>query len=474
LFIAHIHTYNKELMTRKFLHSTIVLILTAYSSLQGTAQKISSGSYHSIYLCESGYVNSWGSNITGQIGDNTTSDRYQPVYTNLLSNVVDVAGGGQYSFALTADGRLWGWGGNASGQLGTGDVLNRNEPTEITAISNVAALAPGTNYMLVLLEDGTVWGWGSNGYTLGNGTSDNSLIPVQVSNLDEVTQVSAGVGHALALRSDGTVWAWGSNNNGKLGDGTTTDRSTPVQVINLEDVIEIAAGKFHHSLALKNDGTVWAWGENTRGQLGDSSTVHSSVPVQVRDLTDVVSISAGYMHSLALKSDGTLWAWGSNEHGQIGNNENDDQISPVQVLTDVASLAHGFYYHTMVEKTDGSIWGWGINTRGVLGDGTTSTRRVPQEVGNLCLPIVSVNETTTDKPILYPNPASADLFLSGMLGNTFCGIYDISGRLMMQQQFHSASALEVETISIKELAPGIYLLITDNDGQRFQHTWVKQ
>jgi alpha-tubulin suppressor-like RCC1 family protein len=189
--------------------------------------------------------------------------------------------------------------------------------------------------------------------------------------------------HTLALKSDGTVWAWGRNTYGQLGDNTTTQRNTPVQTHNLTDVISIAAGS-HHSLALKSDGTVWAWGNNNYGRLGDNTTTERHTPVQTHNLTDVISIAAGNQHSMALQSDGTVWAWGNNEFGQLGDNTTTNRSTPVQTenLTDVISIAAGLY-HSLALQSDGAIWAWGNNYNGELGDNTTTERHIPVQTLNL-------------------------------------------------------------------------------------------
>jgi alpha-tubulin suppressor-like RCC1 family protein len=142
--------------------------------------------------------------------------------------------------------------------------------------------------------------------------------------------VKGGNYHSVALKTDGTVWAWGYNYYGQLGDGTYTDRSTPAQVSNLTDVKAISTLS-SHALALKSDGTVWAWGYNYFGQLGDNTTTNRNTPVQVQNLTNVVAVAAGGSHSLALKSDGTVWAWGNNYSGQLGDNSTTNRSLPVQV-----------------------------------------------------------------------------------------------------------------------------------------------
>ncbi len=132
-------------------------------------------------------------------------------------------------------------------------------------------------------------------------------------------RLAAGDSHTLALKSDGTVWAWGHNGDGQLGDGTFTNRTTPVQVKDLSGVIAIDGGQHNHSLAVKSDGTVWGWGNNDDGHLGDGTYTNRNSPVQVADFGDAIAVAGGDSHSLALKSDGTVWAWGANWHGQLGD-----------------------------------------------------------------------------------------------------------------------------------------------------------
>ena len=203
------------------------------------------------------------------------------------------------------------------------------------------------------------------------------------SSLTDVTAIAAGSAHTVALKTDGTVYAWGMNYCGQLGDGTTTDRYTPVKVSTLTDVTAIAAG-YLHTVALKTDGTVYAWGSNSFGQLGDGTTTERHAPVQVSTLTDMTAISAGRYHTVALKTDGTVYAWGYNYYGQLGDGTTTDRHAPVEVssLTDVTAIAAG-RNHTVALKTDGTVYTWGWNSNGQLGDDTTTDRHAPVEVSSL-------------------------------------------------------------------------------------------
>jgi len=254
-------------------------------------------------------------------------------------------------------------------------------------LDRVESISAGNAHSLALRDDGTVWAWGSNNHgRLGYGpTSGGGLVstPVQVRNLDRVESISAGNAHSLALRDDGTVWAWGDNTHGQLGDGNIFSSSgTPVQVVGLsDDVMAISAGG-SHSLALRHDGTVWAWGNNANRQLGDGTTTgRRPTPLQVRDLDRVESISAGNEHSLALRDNGTVWAWGNNANGRLGDGTSVQRPTPVQVLglSGVEAISSG-RNHSVALRSDGTVWSWGWNRDrqlGVLGDEQVPYSTVP-------------------------------------------------------------------------------------------------
>jgi alpha-tubulin suppressor-like RCC1 family protein len=242
----------------------------------------------------------------------------------LTTGVVAIGAGDENSVALKADGSVWAWGRNDRGQLGNGTNTDSDVPVLVSGLSSgVTAIADGRDFSLALKSDGSVWGWGNNfNSQLGNGTEETQeSTPTRVKGLGaRVTAIAVGDVHSMALTSEARVWAWGSNRSGQLGDGSSRDSRMPVQVSILSGVKAIAAGRSDDSLALMSDGSVWAWGWGAAGQLGNGTTTDRSVPIAVSSLArDVTAIAAGDFDNLALKSDGSVWAWGSNNHGELGD-----------------------------------------------------------------------------------------------------------------------------------------------------------
>jgi alpha-tubulin suppressor-like RCC1 family protein len=228
------------------------------------------------------------------------------------------------------------------------------------------------------------WGNGVNGQ-LGDGTTVSKSSPVQIGALITWGQVSAGGdnGTMSAVKLDGTLWAWGRNNNGNLGQNDTVNRSSPVQVGALTNWYEVSVGK-DTVAATKSDGTLWAWGYNNGGQVGDNTTIRRSSPVQVGALTDWAQVSVGSNHCSAIKTNGTLWGWGAGSFGKIGDGTTTNRSSPVQVgsLTNWLQVSAGGN-HTSAVKTDNTLWAWGLNNSGQLGQNNVVNTSSPVQIGAL-------------------------------------------------------------------------------------------
>lgn len=343
---------------------------------------VAAGGGFSLFLEEDGTPWSWGGNMYGQLGDGTNGDWHYkdtPHQVPGLSGIVQLQAGHLYSLALKDDGTVWVWGTNGNGQLcQDSSVSLSNVPVQVSGLTNITAIAAGDRHCLVLKNDGTVWGWGYNSYgQLGNGsTIEAQRSPVQVSGLSGVVAVTAGYWHSLALKSDGTVWAWGNNTSGQLGNNSTTNSSTPVQVGSLSQVDEIYAAGFNSAAII--DGEVWAWGGWGDGQLGpDASEASSKIPQQLAGLSDITNLGGAGSFFIALKDDGTVWSWGRNDLGQLGIGTTSTNVSnPTQIagLSNIIAISDGTGGdHSLALEEDGTAWAWGTNNSGALGNDTSGS-----------------------------------------------------------------------------------------------------
>lgn len=488
---------NGQLGTGTFMETTPVQVA---SGVLTDVVAIGAGSFASYAVKSDGTAWAWGANASGQLGDGSGVDQAAPVAVASLTGVAAIAGGWDHAAALKSDGTVWCWGSNWSGQLGDWYFGGSATPIQAVGVSGAVAIATGSDHTLAKLSDGSMWAWGGNfngqlatgdawvstlnfdplptqldagvvqvsagGYTsfalksdgtisgfgyveygqMGDGLYQGKPFPVQAYGLkeggvsgaggrfhaaivlsdgtvgwvgqydtqnlyiggmdpddqryelkvltlaDDAVSVSSGDQHTLALLANGTVWAWGVNANGELGDGTNTTSMTPVQVSGLTNVISIAADA-STSVAVKSDGTVWAWGSNATGQLADGTTTPSNVPVQIvaTGLANITKVAVGGDHVIARKNDGTVWAWGNNDMGQLVGGGS-TVLLPTQIsgLTNVSEIAAGTGF-SLALRTNGTVSSWGFNDYGQLGLGDTTLRTTPVVVPGL----VGVAQVTT-------------------------------------------------------------------------------
>jgi alpha-tubulin suppressor-like RCC1 family protein len=336
------------------------------------------------------YVNAWawGNNSVGQLGDNTTTDRSSPVsVVGGFTDWVQISVGFQHTAAVRSNGTAWAWGVNFIGQLGNNTAtFPQTSPVSVVGgFTDWVQISAGQTHTAAIRANGTAWAWGQNvNGEVGNGFFGGAYSsPISVvGGVTNWVQISAGTSHTAAVRANGTAWAWGAN-GGRLGDGTITNRSSPVSVVGgFTDWVQISAGQ-QHTAAIRANGTAWAWGNNQFGRLGDNTTTSRTSPVSVvGGFTDWVQITAGGNHSVAIRANGTAWAWGWNSNGRLGDNTVTSRLSPVSVVggfTDWVQISAGGS-HTVAIRANGTAWAWGSNGYGRLGDNTTTTRSSPVSV----------------------------------------------------------------------------------------------
>lgn len=359
------------------------------TSIFNSVIAIAAGSSYSLALCSDGTLLAWGDNEWSQLGDGSTNKRAVPEQVSIGTDILAIAGGGEHALALDTNGYVWAWGSGHHSQIGDGTSTNESIPVSLSFTTDIISIAARRTHSLVVDSDGKIWTWGKNtDGQLGDNSVEDKLSPVYIpTSAEPMANVSGGDLHSLAVSSNGTVWAWGNNVSGKLGDGSGFSWRIPVQVENLENCMAIAAGD-DHSLGLAENHTVWAWGSNNQGALGLGAThPNSNVPLHVSSIANIEAIAAGWIHSLALHENGTVWAWGNNIWGQIGNGDSGSNLKqeiPVQALdiSNAISISAGSQ-HSLAVCEDGAIRAWGDNAYGQLGDGSTIKRSTPISIDTI-------------------------------------------------------------------------------------------
>jgi alpha-tubulin suppressor-like RCC1 family protein len=327
----------------------------------------------------------WGDNTYGQLGFGNTNTAVVPTQSGIDYNWVSVSAGTHSHVRVRADGALFTAGRNQYGQLGDGTTVNKNLEVLISTLTVWQSASSNLNFTVALKSDGSIWGWGANSNgQLGQGNNNLSYNnPTRIGNGNEWSQIAAGGNHVMAIKSDGSLWAWGRNTNGELGIGSYSGTNVPVRVGSANDWISIAPG-YTHSYALKSDGTLWATGDNSQGTLGNGTFGSSSnVFVQVGFSNLWVGISSGDYFAVGMQVNGSIWSWGSNGFGQLGQGNTNNVHTPTQIGSGVTwKQAVANRRHMMAIQANGTLWACGENADGRLGDGTTTQRTSLIQIGS--------------------------------------------------------------------------------------------
>jgi alpha-tubulin suppressor-like RCC1 family protein len=331
----------------------------------------------------------WGKNTNGKLGDGTTEDRLFPVFADTTMNFTTVAAGNQYSIAISQrpyggpGGYLYSWGNGTHFELGNGSNTNPVHSPSTTGYSGLVTAISTGEYHGLLLNNTELFSWGHNG--AGQlGRDGGGGLPTVVPPYINWSAIAGGEYHSLGIHTDGTLWGWGWNFFGQVGDGTYESRLIPTLIGSDSDWLTVAAGQYH-SLALKTDGSLWTWGSNWFGQLGNGNGNQEPVtqPERIGSDSDWLMIEAGWTHNLAIKTDGSLWAWGWNQSAQLGNGGGEDLLSPTRIGNDNDWVAiAGGYIHSMALKSDGTRWAWGGGNWGQLGSGLLDSYQTPTQMGS--------------------------------------------------------------------------------------------
>ena len=295
----------------------------------------------------------------------------------------EINSGINHTAAIKSDGSLWTWGWNVDGQLGDGTYIDKNTRTLI-GTSTWQSASAGDNHTAAIKDDGTLWAWGSNADgEVGQGNILNLTInvPTQIGTATNWQHVTSGRSFSLAIKSDGTLWGWGRNFGGQLGDGTSVSKYSPTQIGTATNWESVSAGSTH-TTAIQSNGSLWSWGSNSVGQLGNPLLLTGvNTPTQIGAATNWQSVSAGNSFTQAIKNNGSLWSCGFNSAGQLGiGTVPVDTLTQVGTGTDWQSVSAGSQY-TLALKSDGSLWSWGFNHQGQLGIGNIVNQFVPTQIG---------------------------------------------------------------------------------------------
>jgi len=454
----------------------LFIILTGtFSFGQECWKQVSNGGLHVVGIKEDGTLWSWGSGGGwGRLGHGNVNILLEPTQIGTDSNWDKIYSGATFVLALKTDGTLWTWGGNANGQLGLGLTVNSiSTPTQIGS-DTWKTFAASQNHALAIKSDGTLWAWGYNDTgALGDGTLTSKNFPVEISNTTDWKEVNCDLSRSIAIKEDNTLWTWGSNAPflGLGWDYSGMQHITTPTQLGTDNDWKTAEVGFGFSMAIKLDHTLWGWGGNGDGQLGNGTNENNFLPTQIGTDADWDDINVNWRSCSGIKTNGTIWTWGNNEYGQIGNGNTTNQNTPFQVTSTINSnwlyvgIGPAF---TIAVTEDKSLFSWGWNFYGQLGNGTTVDEPFPTLINNCAL--MSHGSEQMMEVSLYPNPTQDHVNLS-IQNNGQYELYALNGMLLQKGMLEAGS----NQIRLADFASGNYLLkVMDEHGNVEHLKLIKQ
>ena len=440
--------------------TVLFVILNATSVSSQCWKEIETGYITSLALKNDGTLWKWGS------GTNT------PTQMGTDSNWKTISKGADHTLAIKTDGTLWAWGSNTYGQCGNG-IFGGNEianPTQIGTATDWNSVSAGNYHSMAVKTDGTLWALGDNAFgELGIGSTTNQNLPIQVGTATNWKSVSASYYFTLALKTDGTLWAWGIGSHGQLGTGSFGSSNISMQVGTSTNWNVVVAGDYRHSVGIKTDGTLWAWGRNNYGELGDGTTANKNIPTQIGADNDWNFVTSGDESTYAIKTNGTLWGWGYNANGLLGDGTTTDKHIPTQIgINNTWKKVSLHQNHTIALRTDDNLWAWGNNFNGQLGTGNNLSQLTPVAVA--CPTSLEISDFFTKEFSTFPNPTTGIITISNEDNLTIdkIEILDILGKTV------SVKTDNTSQVDISNVANGIYIFKIYSGETIFQKKIIKQ
>ncbi|WP_432670754.1 T9SS type A sorting domain-containing protein [Flavobacterium sp. SM2513] len=443
---------------------TLLLLLFIFNLNAQCFTLIDPANYYSLALKSDHTLWAWGINGQGAYGNGNNTSSLNPVQIGTATDWLSISTGASHTIALKTDGTLWTWGSNYSGYLGDGTTITRTTPVQIGTDTDWQSISTRSNSSFALKTNGTLWGWGQNtGGQVGLGfVSNNVNTPTQIGTDTNWKTVWAGPNHAFALKTDNSLWSWGMNVHGELGNGLFLGGYyTPAQ-IGTDTDWKVASPGHEHSMALKLDGSLWVWGRNNKGQLGDGTLIDKNVPTAILTGNVWKSIEGHWYSSYAIKNDNSLWSWGLNDGRQLGDGTTIDSHIPKQIgtATDWNYIAAGSY-QVMGVKEDNTVYMWGTSA-------TSESPLLPEYTApTLIIESCSLSTTNFDKNSvnIYPNPTSDKVIVTTKNNEIITNIrvFDLAGKQILEQT-------NSNEIVVSQISSGIYVLTiqTEKGAQSFK------